>query len=108
MPIAADKMTSAATIAVLLALATPCASKPATKVFLLLGQSNMEGQGIVELADGAGDGNGTLAFAVQNKPSAGLPAYDVLQAASHREGCTARGANLDDLKQADGSWQTWP
>lgn len=79
-----------------------------TKVFFLLGQSNMEGQGIVEISEGAGSGNGTLAFAVQNKPSAGFPVCDVAQAAGRREGCVAKGANLDDLKIADGSWQTWP
>lgn len=80
-----------------------------TKVFFLLGQSNMEGQGIVNISDGHNaSGNGTLEFAVKNKPSAGMPAYDTMEAASHREGCVAKGTDLDELVASDGSWQTWP
>jgi len=74
----------------------------------LLGQSNMEGQGIVEIANGHGNGNGTLAYAVQNTPSAGFPTCDFAQAASVRQGCVPRGANLNSLKRADGSWEVWP
>lgn len=92
----------------LLATDANCASS-STKVFFLLGQSNMEGQGIAEISKGQGDGNGTLEFAVENNPSSGFPAYDLSEAASHREGCVAKGANLAALKQQpNGSWQTWP
>jgi hypothetical protein len=92
----------------LLAMSLASVEASATKVFFLLGQSNMEGQGIVEEADGAGSGNGTLAFAVKNRPSTGLPAYDPMDAAAHREGCVAKRANLESLKLEDGSWAKWP
>jgi len=100
-----------ATIMVLRLLCFACpvlVSAAPTKVFFLLGQSNMEGQGKVEIAHGKGDGNGTLAYAVKHKPSAGLPAHDTTAAASHREACVAEGADLDSLVTANGSWQTWP
>merc|ERR1711963_575042 len=92
--------------ALLLCIDHVCAAP--TKVFFLLGQSNMEGQGIVNIAQGKGEGNGTLEYAIKHKPSAGLPAYDVMQAATHREACVAKGADLDSLLNANGSWHTWP
>lgn len=91
-----------------LALFLPTVTAAPTKVFFLLGQSNMEGQGIVKISDGAGIGNGTLEYAVKNKPSKALPACDFADAASNREACNAAGANLDDLVEKDGSWRKWP
>jgi len=78
------------------------------KVFFLLGQSNMEGQGIVKISDGSGDGNGTLEYAVKNRPSASLPVYDFEDMASQRAACNPKDVSLDDLVKSDGSWQSWP
>lgn len=86
----------------------PLAMAAPTKVFFLLGQSNMEGQGIVKIKDGAGEGNGTLEYAVKYRPSAGMPVYDFEDMAAQREGCTPKDVSLDDLVKADGSWQSWP
>ena len=79
------------------AASTDAASTPTTpvKVFLLIGQSNMEGHGLVNVSAGAGVGNGTLQYAVEHHPSAGFPTCNITEAAARREGCNAAGADLD-------------
>ena len=86
--------------AVLAALLASVNAAP-TKVFILIGQSNMEGHGLVS------GGNGTLEYAVKHHPSAAFPICNITEAAERREGCVAAGANLDGLKRADGSWNVW-
>ena len=91
------------------AASTHAASTPTTpvKVFLLIGQSNMEGHGLVNVSAGAGVGNGTLQYAVEHHPSAGFPTCNITEAAARREGCNAAGADLDGLR-AGGSRLTHP
>ncbi|KAJ8610612.1 hypothetical protein CTAYLR_007162 [Chrysophaeum taylorii] len=64
-----------------------------TLVFFMLGQSNMEGHGLVD------GGNGSLAWLVGPSESqpADWPTLDCKAAAAHREGCDAAGANISAL-----------
>ena len=80
----------------------------ATKVFVLIGQSNMEGHGLVNIADGKGVGNGTLESSVRNHASAGFPVCNISEAAAIREGCTAAGADLNSLRSPNDTWTTLP
>jgi hypothetical protein len=65
---------------------SPAAAPPVCKVFILAGQSNMEGQGVVDLMDkDHNDGRGTLTALATDPRTAGL---------------------IDGLRNADGSWRT--
>lgn len=91
----------------LVAIALHAAVLAATKVFILIGQSNMEGHGIVNSSVGANVGNGTLEYALDNHPSASFPVCNISEAAAKREGCNAAGADLDGLRNG-GTWRDWP
>ena len=69
------------------------ASAAPLKVYLLLGQSNMEGQGLV----GPPEKNGSLSFAVATPRPEGWPVVDIAEAASERVGYDAKGADFSDL-----------
>ena len=71
-------------------------------VFILTGQSNMEGHGVATLEAGANDGNGTLEWQLNVSHDA-LPVCETM-AEPPREGCRAEGASFDGLKDADGNW----
>ena len=55
------------------------ASAQSLKVFLMLGQSNMEGQGIVAIDGAPGVGNGTLEYLALNPPTS-VPVVGVASA----------------------------
>ena len=78
------------------------------QVFILAGQSNMEGQAIVDIKNGKGDGNGTLEYAVANGIAPSLPVVDTTEAASLRAGYAAQGANFSELRdEASGNWTSF-
>ena len=83
--------------AVLAALLASVSAAP--KVFILIGQSNMEGHGLVS------GGNGTLEYAVKHHPSAPFPICNITEAAERREGCVAAGA-VPRAGSRDGSKST--
>ena len=70
------------------------------KVYLLLGQSNMEGQALV----GPVEKNGTLAHALESAPPEGWPIVDLAEAAKERVGYDALGANLSSLVDSSGNF----
>lgn len=82
--------------AVLLAAFLPVARAAPLKVYLLLGQSNMEGQALV----GSADKNGTLAHAVAHARPEGWPVADLEEAARERVGYDAAGADFSALVDA--------
>ena len=68
------------------------------KVYLLLGQSNMEGHGVVVQEDKQHTQNGTLFYAVKSyKRPADWPLCDTATAATNRCGCDAKGADFSAL-----------
>ncbi|KAJ1452101.1 SGNH hydrolase-type esterase domain-containing protein [Pelagophyceae sp. CCMP2097] len=76
------------------------------RVYLLFGQSNMEGHGITgDLQDAL---NGTLAYAAQNPRPSDWPVCDVTKAASFQAGCDGAGADFAQLVDGpDGkTWRT--
>ena len=74
-------------------------------VYLLLGQSNMEGHGLVgEFADGV---NGSLAYAATHATPPDWPSCTPAEAAANRMGCDAYGADFSVLLDASGTnWTT--
>ena len=74
-------------------------------VYLLLGQSNMEGHGLVgEFADGV---NGSLAYAATHATPPDWPSCTPAEAATNRMGCDAYGADFSVLLDASGTnWTT--
>ena len=92
-------------IAALLCAATSVYAKP-LKVYLLLGQSNMEGHGVVVQKSAGHTTNGTLEYAVkQYQRPENWPVCDLPTAAANRMGCDAKGANFSLLLDTSGSWK---
>ena len=75
------------------------------EVFILAGQSNMEGHGLVgEFADGV---NGSLAYAATHATPPDWPSCTPAEAAANRMGCDAYGADFSVLLDASGTnWTT--
>ena len=83
------------------------ASAQSLKVFLMLGQSNMEGQGIVAIDGAPGVGNGTLEYLALNPPTS-VPVVGVADAATERIGYAAEGADWKAVLDADGNFTSYP
>merc|ERR1711871_720938 len=77
------------------------------KVYFLLGQSNMEGHGVVVQDNKQHTTNGTLAYAVKDyKRPTNWPLCDTATAATNRVGCDAEGADFTALvNSTTGAWK---
>jgi len=73
------------------------------KVFILAGQSNMEGHGVATMAAGAFDGNGTVEYSCANPSWRDLPVC-ATAAVPPREGCRAEAADFDGLMDENGNF----
>ena len=72
---------------------------------MLLGQSNMEGHGLVVQQNKGHTTNGTLEYAVKTyKRPSHWPLCDLATAAMNRQGCDADGADFSDLVNEAGAW----
>lgn len=91
----------------LLALLAPVVAALHVKVYILAGQSNMEGKGVAVKSAGAYDGNGTVEATINQDTWRALPVCETMEEATDRVGCRAEGASFDGLLGKDGNWSKW-
>ena len=87
----------------LLLLLAPLGAAMKVKVFILAGQSNMEGHGVATKSRGANDGNGTVQWEVEHGDWKKLPVCPTMAEQTDEVGCRAEHADFDGL-MTDGNW----
>ena len=90
-------------LALALLLLAPVVAAMDLKVYILAGQSNMEGHGVAVKTAGANEGNGTVEWSVENGHWKDLPVCETM-ADAPKIGCRAEGASFDGLMDDDGNW----
>ena len=86
-----------------LLLLAPLGAAMKVKVFILAGQSNMEGHGVATKSRGANDGNGTVQWEVEHGDWKKLPVCPTMAEQTAEVGCRAEHADFDGL-MTDGNW----